>query len=109
MRGLVLVAALAIALPALADEPRREPDVDVVVPVEPREHERLHYFGQRWHHLVPGTVTINGAAYVCDVDKHRFNDRDRFVIHLRVAHHVPPEDIPDHLVVVEGRVHFIAE
>ena len=109
MRGLLLIMSLAIALPALADGPRRDPDVDVVVPVEPREHERLHYFGQRWHHLVPGTVTINGSAYICDVDKRRFNDRDRFVVHIRVTHHVPPEQIPDHLVVVDGRVHFIED
>jgi hypothetical protein len=95
-----------LALPAAADEPRR-PDIDVLVPVEPHEHERLHYFGRRHHHLVPGTVIIGQAPYVCDPDGERFEDRDAFVAHLRTTHGVGPADIPDFLLVRDGRVHFI--
>ena len=79
------------------------------MPLPPYEHERLHYFGRRHHHLVPGTVTINGAPYVCDPDGRRFTDRDAFVAHLRTAHHAPPERIPDLLLVRDGRVHFVGE
>ena len=100
---------LITALPALAGDSRARPDIDVVVPVDPTEHERLHFFDRREHHLVPGTVTINGASYLCDVDGKRFTDRDTFVAHLRAAHRMPPERIPDRLVVRGGRVHFLGE
>jgi hypothetical protein len=63
--------------------------------VPPIEHQRLHSFGRRHHHLVPGTVTINGAAYICDLDGKRFVDRDAFVAHLRTAHRTAPACIPD--------------
>ena len=98
---------LAIADPASAEDP--PPRVEAIVPVPPFEHQRLHYFGSRRHHLVPGTTTINGAAYVCDLDRQRFDDRDRFVAHLRTVHRTPPEKIPDLLLVLDGRVHFVGE
>ena len=110
MRRVVLAAlVLAIALAAHADDVRRRPDVDVLVPVDPYEHERLHWFGKRWHHLVPGTVTINGDPYVCDLDRRRFADRDRFIAHLRIAHRVPPDQIPERIVVLDGCVHYIGD
>ena len=46
----------------------------------------MHYFGRRHRHLVPGTATINGMGYICDLDGKRFTDRDVFVAHLRTAH-----------------------
>src|SRR5882724_9735128 len=58
---LVIGAALLTA----ADDRRLAPPVEAIVPVPPTEQQRLHYFGRRHHHLVPGTVTINGAAYIC--------------------------------------------
>jgi len=64
----------------------------------------LHYFARRHHHLVPGTVTINGAASsICDLDERRFTDRDAFVAHLRTAHHTAPARIPNLLPVRDGR------
>jgi hypothetical protein len=104
--GILVVAA---ALLASADDQRLAPRVEAIVPVPPVEHQRLHYFGRRHHHLVPGTVTINGAAYICDLDGKRFVDRDVFVAHLRTAHHTAPARIPDLLLVREGRVHFVGE
>ena len=80
-----LAAAMLVigaALLAAADDHRLAPPVEAIVPVPPTEHQRLHYFGQRRHHLVPGTVTINGAAYICDLDGKRFVNRDVFVAHL---------------------------
>lgn len=110
--ALVLLAVLVV--PARAEERRRHrrpqrPDVDVWVPVDPHEHDRLHYYDGEYHNLVPGTVAINGPAYLCDVDGRRFADREAFVAHLRTAHRVHPTEIPDLLVVVEGRVHFIGK
>ena len=105
----VATLVLVVALPVLAGEPSARPDIDVIVPVAPTEHERLRYFGRRDHHLVPGTVTINGAPYVCDVDGKRFSDRDTFVAHLRAAHRMPAARIPDRLLVRDGRVHFVGE
>jgi hypothetical protein len=81
----------------------------VIIPVVPEEHERLHYFDRRQHHPVPGTVTINKAPYVCDLDDKRFRERDEFVAHVRTAHRTPANKIADHLVVRDGVVHFIAE
>jgi hypothetical protein len=54
-------------------------------------------------------VTINGAAYICDLDERRFTDHDAFVAHLRTAHHTAPAHIPDLLLVRDGRVHFIGD
>jgi hypothetical protein len=101
-----VVLALALGLPAAADD---RPRTHVVVPVEPREHQRLHFFGRRHRRLVPGTVSINRAPYVCDVDRARFADGDAFATHLRTAHRVPPERIPEVLLFVDGRVHFAGE
>src|SRR5438128_2561721 len=94
---------------APASERRLARPVEAIVPVPPTEHQRPHYFGRRHHHLVPGTVTINGAAYICDLDGKRFVDRDVFVAHLRTAHHTAPARIPDLLLVRDGRVHFVGE
>lgn len=105
---MVALAAATVTLATDLPAPRR-PDVDVIVPVDPHEHERLHYFGRRHHHLVPGTVTIDKAPYVCDLDRKKFTDREQFTSHLQRTHKVPPADIPDRLVVEQGVVHFIGE
>lgn len=110
MRLLVVTLVLAIgAVTGLAGERASDPDVDVIVPVVPEEHQRLHYFGRRHHHLVPGTVTINRAPYVCDLDAKRFRERDDFVAHLRTVHRTPANAIPDRLLVRDGVVHFVGE
>src|SRR5436309_12885529 len=57
--GMLMVA---VALIAAADDRAPSPRVEAIVAVPPTEHQRLHYFGRRHHHLVPGTVTINGAT-----------------------------------------------
>jgi hypothetical protein len=110
----VRAAAIALWLVLLAvgtaaDDRAERPRVDAIVPVPPTEHQRLHYFGRRHHHLVPGTVTINRPPYACDRDGKVFRDEDAFVAHVRTAHHTPAERIPDLIVVRDGRVHFIAE
>ena len=69
----------------------------------------MHYFGRRHRHLVPGTATINGMGYICDLDGKRFTDRDVFVAHLRTAHHTPPARIPELLLMDDGRIHFLGE
>jgi len=117
VRLVVVLALLLGAVPARADgqagssgadqSGRPHPDVDVVIPVEPYEHERLHWFGRRGHHLVPGTVTINQEPYRCDLDQLRFHREDEFVAHLRTAHRMTEEAIPGTLVVRDGLVHFI--
>ena len=109
MRTLAVIALLLATVASAADPLPGRPEVNVFIPVDPREHERLHYFDGQPHHLVPGTVTINGAPYHCDVDGKRFTDRDAFVAHLRSAHHVPPDRIPELLLVRDGRVHFVGE
>jgi hypothetical protein len=109
-RAIVLLAALALALPVAAEEPRGgrpgRPEVDVIVPLDPREHDRLHWFDGEPHHLAPGTVTIDAPPYVCDRDGKTFTDRDAFTAHLRRAHGVPAAAIPRRLVVEGGQVHF---
>jgi hypothetical protein len=76
MRVLAAVMlVVAAALLAAADDQRLARRVEAIVPVPPVEHQRLHWFGRRHHHLVPGTVTIKGAAYICDLDGKRFVDR----------------------------------
>ena len=84
-------------------------DLDVVVPIDPHEHERMHWFGRRDHHVVPGTVTINRAPYVCDAHQREFRTRDGFVGHLLKGHGLSIEQIPDALVVLRGVVHFLGE
>jgi hypothetical protein len=110
VRLLAALVLLLAALPAAGDGPppaARRPDVNVILPVDPYEHERLHWFGRRGHHLVPGTVTIDREPYRCDVDRRRFRKEDDFVAHLRTVHRLPEERIPDALVVRDGIVHFI--
>jgi hypothetical protein len=113
VRRLVVLALLLAALPARGADPaptgRGQPDVDVIVPVDPHEHERLHWFGRRGHHLVPGTVTVDRAPYRCDLDQLRFRKEDEFIAHLRTVHRMPEERIPGALVVRDGLVHFIGE
>jgi hypothetical protein len=107
---LAVAVLLVAATSARADEPRTvRPSVEAFVPVDPYEHERLHYFGRRDRHVVPGTVTINAKPYVCDLDQRRFRERDDFVAHLRAVHRARVERIPDLLVVRDGIVHFIGE
>jgi hypothetical protein len=110
VRLLAIAVLIVSAASVRADEPRTvRPGVEAWVPVDPYEHERLHYFGRRDHHLVPGTVTINAKPYVCDLDQRRFREREDFVAHLRAVHRAPAERIPDLLVVRDGIVHFIGE
>jgi hypothetical protein len=107
-----LIAAVLLAIAALRVDAGERGDgrsLDVIVPVPPHEHQRLHYFDRRPHHLVPGTVTINRAPYACDLDGRRFRERDDFVAHLRSAHRTPEAAISDRLVVRDGVVHFVAE
>jgi len=109
MRSLVL-ALVVLAAPALAADvpaPRPRTDIDLVLPLPPTEHHRLQFFGGRDHHLVPGTATIDGSPYLCDVDGLGFRDREAFVAHLRTVHRTSPEEIPASLVIVDGRVHFV--
>jgi hypothetical protein len=98
-----------LAVAAGAEDRSARPSVEAIVPVPPTEHERLHYFGKRHHHLVPGTVTINRPAYTCDLDGKSFRDEDDFVAHVRSVHHTPPAEIADQILVRDGRVHFIGE
>ena len=105
-RVLLLVVLAGVAA---AEERPDRPRVEAIVPVPPNEHQRLHYFGRRHRHLVPGTVTINRPAYVCDLDTKAFRDEDDFVAHVRTVHHTPPARIPDQLLVRDGRVHFVGE
>ena len=102
---LLLLAVAAARWCCAGDVPA--PTVDAIVPVPPEEHQRLHYFGRRYHHLIPGTVTIDRTAYECDVDRRRFTDRDEFVAHLVGAHRARPAEIPDRLLTRDGVVHFI--
>jgi hypothetical protein len=92
-----------------AGTPQLRTNLDLVVPVPPVEHERLHFFAPGDRHVVPGTVTINRAPYECDLDHVTFREREQFVAHLRSAHHMPVDRIPDTLVVIDGRVHFVGE
>jgi len=101
----VLLVALAAGV-ASAGDGRRSADVDVVVPIAPHD-PGVQWFGRRDHHAVPGTVTINDPPYRCDVEGTSFRDRENFVAHIRSVHHTPPGKIADHLVVEDGRVHFI--
>ena len=110
MRSLAVAAVvLAIGAPAGAQTRTSEPrsKVDVIVPVPPVEHERLHWFGHRDHHAVPGTVTIDRTRTACDVDRTSFTDRYAFVAHLRSAHGVVASDVAALVVVRGGRVHFV--
>ena len=103
-----ILAGIAFAGAVGADPSRQRGRVDLNldVPIDPHEHERLYWFGRRDHHLVPGTVTINKAPYMCDAHRRGFKEQDAFVAHLRTVHRLAAEDIPDLLIVVDGVVHF---
>ena len=108
MRSLALALVVFVTgLATSAEQPRTRTDLDVIVPVPPYEHERLHYFGKRDHAAVPNTVTINAPPYECDVDHLVFRQRDDFVAHLRTAHDVAGNQIAGSVVVIDGRVHFV--
>jgi hypothetical protein len=105
-----LLLGLAIAVAYAEDRRRFDRDLDVIVPIDPHEHERVYWFAHPERRVVlPGTVTINGAGYVCDVDRRRFRRQDEFIAHLRLVHHVPAEQIADVVVLTGGQVHFRGE
>ena len=105
--GAIALCLVALAAPARgADDGAVKPRVDAIVPIPPTEHERLYWFGRRDHHLVPGTVTIDHRLHL---DGKAFRDEDQFVAHLRTKHHVTPARIPDRLLILDGRVHFVAQ
>lgn len=113
---LAVVALLSLAGNASAGDhrgPRRgfgEPDLDIWVPIDPYEHERLYWKRKSDRDLVPGGVSINGEPrYVCDLDDEKFTDREKFVAHLRLEHGVPPERIPGSLVPDDGVIHFAGD
>jgi hypothetical protein len=81
-------------------------DVVVPVPIAPRD-PGVQWFGRRDHHAVPGTVTIDAPPYRCDVEGTSFDDREAFVAHIRSVHRMPSARIADHVVVRDGKVHFI--
>jgi hypothetical protein len=103
-----LLALGAIHAAYAEDARRRRDDVDVLVPVDPRLHERLYWFG-REDLAVPGTVTINRAPYVCDVEGKEFRRRDAFVAHLRLVHGLTPAQIRELVVLTAGQVRFPGE
>lgn len=90
-----------------AGERERRGDVDVWVPVEPTEHERLHWFDGRPHGLVPRVVSVNKPPYVCDLDGRKFKTEDDFLYHLRSAHKLSWDDIGARLVVHDGQVRYL--
>ena len=105
----LVLGALMLAVAARADDfGRRRPDVDVFVPIPPEGHERLYWSDGRPHHLVPGTVSINGKPYVCDLDGRRFKDGDALVVHVVSSHRIPAAEIREGIVVRDGVVHFVA-
>jgi hypothetical protein len=109
LAAFALLALVAIDAAHADDLRRRRDDLDVVVPVDPHEHERLHWFGRDDHHVVPGAVTINRAPYVCDVEGKEFRRRDAFVAHLRLVHRLPPDRIRELVVLTGGQVRFPGE
>ena len=54
-------------------------------------------------------MTIDVPPYRCDVEGTSFSDREAFVAHIRAVHRTPPAKIADHVVVKDGRVHFIGD
>lgn len=117
MRPLLAAVALAcVAANAFAGDDRRprrgfdQPGVDVWVPIDPTEHERMYWKRKSDRDLVPGGVSIDGEPrYVCDLDDEKFTDREKFVAHLRLEHAVRPENIPDSLVDDGDVIHFAGE
>lgn len=112
---LVIALLLAARFEAAAggpDRPRardagRNPDVDVFVPVDPHEHERLHFFDGKPHGLVPRVIAVDKPAYVCGVEGRTFRTEDDFLFHLRSAHALSWDDIGTRLVVHDGQVHYL--
>jgi hypothetical protein len=98
---LTLAAGLAVA----GGDRRR--DVDVIVPVDPTEHDRLHWFDGRPHGLVPRVIAVNKAPYVCDSDGKKYEREDDFLYHLRSGHKLSWDDIAERLVVHDGQVHYV--
>jgi hypothetical protein len=121
MRQILAIVALVSALgwpvgAAFAgDAPRprhrmRQPDLDIFVPIDPYEHERLYWKRKSDRDLVPGGVSIDGEPrYVCDLDDEKFDDREAFVAHLRLEHLVPAEQVPGSLVTVDGVIHYAGD
>ena len=100
MRGLAAaMLVVATVLRAAAGDRRPSPPIEAISPGPPAEHSAC----TTSRGVVPVTVTINGAASICDLDERRFTDRDAFVAHLRTAHHTAPARIPDLLLVRDGR------
>ena len=106
MRAFAVILVVLASSLASAGDGRGRADVDVVVPIVPHD-PGVEWFGRRDHHAVPGTVTINDPPYRCDVEGKSFSDREDFVAHIRRVHRTHPDEIADHLVVQDGRVHFI--
>jgi hypothetical protein len=108
----VVLLATALAATAVAGGLGRvRPDLDILVPFDPYQNGgqngTMQWFGGGPHVDVPGTVTIDANPYVCDIDGKQFAKRDQFILHIRVVHHLAPNDIPDALMVVDHRVHFV--
>jgi hypothetical protein len=112
---LAVVALLGLVAGAAAgdDRGRRgwgQPDLDIWVPIDPYEHERMYWKRKSDRDLVPGGVSINGKPrYVCDLDDETFTDRERFAAHLRLEHAVPADRIRESLVDDDGVIHFAGE
>ncbi len=103
-RGIVLL--VVATCPALAEDRGRRSGLDIVVPVDPRPHEDVYWFGGTSHHAVPGTVAIDRDPYVCDLDGGRFRSSEALVAHAVGRHGVAAADIGDRLVAVDGVLHF---
>jgi hypothetical protein len=61
------------------------------------------------HRNTPGTVTINRPAFYCVPHEQGFADRGDFVAHLRAAHGLGDEDIPDATLVQKGQLRYIGQ
>jgi len=110
VRALALLLVVLAADAATAADGQRGRDLDVVVPVPIAPGDPgVRWFGRRDHHVVPGTVTIDEPPYRCDVEGVSFADREAFVAHIRAVHRTPSGKIADHVVVEDGRVHFIGD
>jgi hypothetical protein len=107
--GALLLVVIAVGAACANDFRRGRDDVEVFVPIDPEAHGRVEWFGRDDHHVVPGTVTINRAPYVCDVEGMEFRRRDTFVAHLRLVHLVPPDRIRELVVLTNGQVRFSGE
>jgi len=105
-----LLLGLAIAVAHAGDRRRFDNDLEIFVPIDPHEHERVYWFAHPERRVVlPGTVTINKAGYVCDIDDRRFSRQQEFIAHLRLVHGIPADQIADMVVLTDGQVHYPAE